>query len=86
MPYWGIFPLLAMEMIVNLQICYSFHHSAERYCICFTGHYSCEFHQDELLVEHDVHGRDCPTIHDPVVDCFDEIMVVTLADYSLEVP
>ena len=37
-------------------------------------------------MEHDVHGRDCPTIHDPVVDCFDEIVVVTLVDYSLETP
>ena len=54
MPYWGIFPHLAMEMIVLSQICYSFHHSTERYCICFTGHYSCDFHRDELLVEHDV--------------------------------
>ena len=35
---------LAMEMIVLSQICYSFHHSVERYCICFTGHYSCDFH------------------------------------------
>ena len=31
-------------------------------------------------------GCDCPTIHDPVVDCFDEIVVVILADYSLETP
>ena len=29
---------------------------------------------------------DCPTIHDSLVDCCVEIMVVTLADYSLETP
>ena len=39
---------LAMEMIVLSQIFYSFHHSAERCCICFTGHYSCDFHRDEF--------------------------------------
>ena len=31
-------------------------------------------------------GCDCPAIHDPAVDCFDEIVVVTLVDYSLETP
>ena len=30
-------------------------------------------------------GCDCPTIHDPA-NSFDEIVVVTLADYSLETP
>ena len=31
-------------------------------------------------------GCNCPTIHDLAVDCFDEIMVVALMDYSLETP
>ena len=48
------FPRLAMEMIILSQICYSFHYSVERYCICFTGHYSCVVRRDELPVEHDV--------------------------------
>ena len=42
-----------MEAIALSQVHYSFDHSA-RYCICFTGHYSYDFHLDELLVEHDV--------------------------------
>ena len=29
---------------------------------------------------------DCPAIHDPAIDCFDEIVVVTLMNYSLETP
>ena len=48
------FPHLAMEMIILSHICYSFHYSVERYCICFTGHYSYVFRRDELSVEHDV--------------------------------
>ena len=48
------FPHLAMEMIILSQICYSFHYSVERYCICFTGHYSCVVRRDEFPVEHDV--------------------------------
>ena len=43
-----------MEMIILSQICYSFHYSVERYCICFTGHYSYVVRQDELPIEHDV--------------------------------
>nr|CAN63726.1 hypothetical protein VITISV_016105 [Vitis vinifera] len=43
-----------MEMIILSHICYSFHYSVERYCICFTGHYSYVFRRDELSVEHDV--------------------------------
>ena len=31
-------------------------------------------------------GCDCLTIHDPAIDCFDEIVVVTPTDYSLETP
>ena len=48
------FSPLAMEMSILSQICYCFHHSAERYRICFTSDYSCAFHQDELSAEHDV--------------------------------
>ena len=40
-------------MIILSQICYSFHYSVKRYCICFIGYYSCVVHRDELLVEHD---------------------------------
>ena len=29
-------------------------------------------------------GCDCPAIHDPTVDCFDEIVVVTLVDHPFE--
>ena len=31
-----------------------FHHSAERYCICFVGHYSHVFYRDGFSVEHDI--------------------------------
>ena len=48
------FPNLAMEMIIPSQVCYSFHYSVERYCICLTNRYSCDFRRDELSVEHDV--------------------------------
>ena len=48
------FPHLAMEMIILSQVCYSFHYSIKRYCICFTGHYSYAVRRDELPVEHDV--------------------------------
>ena len=43
-----------MEAIVLSQILYSFHPSAEIYCICLTDCYSCDFRRDELSVEHDV--------------------------------
>ena len=43
-----------MEVIIPSRFCYSFHYSVERYCTCFTGHYSCAFRRDELSVEHDV--------------------------------
>ena len=44
------FPLLAMEMIVLSQTRYSFHHSAEGYCIRLINHYSWALHRDELSV------------------------------------
>ena len=52
MPHWGIFPHSAMETIALSLICYSFHHSTERCHICFMGHYSDDFHRDELSLEH----------------------------------
>ena len=48
------FPPLAMEAFVLSHIYYSFHHSTEIYCICFIGHYSYDFYQEELSVEHDI--------------------------------
>ena len=48
------FPHSAVEAIVLSQILYSFHPSAEIYCICLTDRYSCDFCRDELSVEHDV--------------------------------
>ena len=48
------FPHLVMEAIVLSQIHCSFHHSAEIYCICLTDCCSCDFRQDELLVERNV--------------------------------
>ena len=43
-----------MEVIVLSQICCSFHHLTERCRICFMGHYSGDFHRDELSLEHDI--------------------------------
>ena len=51
MPYWGIFPSSNWRGDGFLQICYSFHHLTERYCICTIGHYPFDFHRDELSME-----------------------------------
>ena len=48
------FPPLAMKAIILSHIYYVFHHSTEIYCICFIGHYSFDFYQEELSVEHDI--------------------------------
>ena len=46
------FPHLAMEAIVLSHIRYSFHHSAEIYCIRLIDHYSWALHRYELSAEH----------------------------------
>ena len=75
-------PHLAMEMIILSQVCYSFHYSVERYCTCSIGHYSCVVHRDKLPVER-CSGFDRPISQDYSVDCYVEIVVCLLPDYSL---
>ena len=43
MSYWGIFSPLVTKMIVLSQICYNFHHLADRHCIRLTDHCSFDF-------------------------------------------
>nr|CAN65636.1 hypothetical protein VITISV_037276 [Vitis vinifera] len=64
------------------QVCYSFHYSVERYCTCSIGHYSCVVHRDKLPVER-CSGFDRPISQDYSVDCYVEIVVCLLPDYSL---
>ena len=71
-----------MEVIIPSRVCYSFHYSIDRYCTCFTGHYSCAVRRDELPVERRP-GFDRPISHDYSVDCYVEIVVCLLPDYPL---
>ena len=48
------FPHLDMKKVILSQICYSFHHSAERYRICSIGHCFGDIHRDELSVGQDI--------------------------------
>ena len=84
MSYWGIFPssscrgdgfltdLLQFSSlgreILYMRYCSLFLWFSSRWAFSGAWRSSC----------------DCPTICDPAVDCFDEIVVVTPTDYSLE--
>ena len=77
------FPLVAMKMIILSQICYSFHYLIERYCICFSGHYSCAFSSRWAFNGARCSSFDHPTSQDYSVDCYVETVICLLPDYSL---